>query len=255
MEKEILVKQEEFPWLDERTILLVEVGSLAHGTNLPTSDRDLKGICIPPIEYHLGLQAFEQYQPIEGNAHRNTADDTDVTIYGLKKFVKMAMNGNPNVLELLFTKDENILYSNPEGDQLRFHRELFLSNRITESFGGNALQHRKRLERGLKQRKELVEQFGYDTKTFAHAVRLYEMAIECFQEGTLYTHRSNAEELKAIRNGLYSFEEAMLLLDKREIEFQQARKESVLPDEPDLKRIETVLIELTLESLREEIKQ
>ena len=67
-------------WLDERTILMAPTGSFAYGTNVESSDRDYKGICIPPIDCYLGLSSFKGYDNTGGNNFRNTKDDVDVTI-------------------------------------------------------------------------------------------------------------------------------------------------------------------------------
>ena len=49
-----LSKFSSLPWLEAGTILLTKHGSHAYGTNLPTSDLDVKGVAVPPCEYFLG---------------------------------------------------------------------------------------------------------------------------------------------------------------------------------------------------------
>lgn len=237
-------------WLEKQTILLVDAGSTAYGTQLPTSDRDVKGICIPPIQYQLGLQTFEQYQPTGDNSRVNTEADTDITIYSLKKFMQLALNANPNVLEMLFTDEENILTCSPAGRTLLANRELFLSKQLIKSFGGFAIQLGKRLEKGLKQREELVNAYGYDTKTLMHAIRIYQMGIECLQTGTFTTKRPNATELIRVRQGRLTKEEGMTLLQMLEEAFQQAAAESTLPQKPNFKQAEALLIQLTQDALK-----
>lgn len=61
MELDRLEEKEEIDWIRERMILLANTGSFAYGTNTEESDRDYKGICIPPIEYMLGLKHFNEY--------------------------------------------------------------------------------------------------------------------------------------------------------------------------------------------------
>ena len=45
-----LVKEQysQLPWLHQNTILLSAYGSHAYGTNVETSDWDMRGVCIPP---------------------------------------------------------------------------------------------------------------------------------------------------------------------------------------------------------------
>lgn len=248
MVKELL-QQKDLPWLEESTILLVDSGSTAYGTNLPTSDKDYKGICIPPIDYLLGLKNFEQYQPTGNDGRKNTAEDIDVTVYGLKKFFKLAMNGNPNVLEMLFVDKENIAYCTEEGKVLLENRELFLTNKIKNSIGGYAYQQSKNLVNGKSTRPELEDMYGYDTKKFMHSVRLYEMGMECFKEGTMRTKRPNAEELKDIRKGKYTAKEAVEMLEHLNNEYQKASENSVLPNKPNDKTLNKLLIDLHLTKL------
>ena len=86
-----------------------------------------------------GFQNFEQFEDTE----------TDTVIYGLKKFVSLALKGNPNILELLGTKDEHIIYMNKYGEALRKNKELFLSKRIINTFGNYATAQLRRLQNAL----------------------------------------------------------------------------------------------------------
>ena len=124
------------PWLQERTILLVEHGSHAYGTNLPTSDLDLKGIAIPPTEYFLGyLKRFEQ---AEGH-------EPDVVIYDIRKFFSLAAQGNPNILEVLYGEERHIVKDAQAARTLRTYRDLFLSKKCKHTFSGYALAQLKKI--------------------------------------------------------------------------------------------------------------
>src|SRR5271170_2373841 len=79
-------------WLPERTIYMTVHGSRAYGTNLPTSDTDIRGVCIAPKEFYLGfLSDFEQ-------AVQEPPLD-DLTVYDIRKFLSLAVESNPNVIE------------------------------------------------------------------------------------------------------------------------------------------------------------
>src|SRR3954451_9240014 len=83
------------------------VGSTVHGLGNPaTDDRDEMGVCVEPREYVLGLRQFEHFvyrtQP-EGEP--SGPGDLDLTIYGLRKWCRLAMRGSPTVLLLLFVRD------------------------------------------------------------------------------------------------------------------------------------------------------
>lgn len=126
------------PWLAERTILFVRAGSHAYGTALPTSDRDFRGVAVPPVEYRAGfVRRFEQAQWASG------ADDT--VIYEVRKFFALASDGNPNVLEHLFTADEDVLFAMEAGERLRGARTMFLSQKALHTFRGYAISQLKRI--------------------------------------------------------------------------------------------------------------
>ena len=115
-------------------ILQVRAGSHAYGLAGPHSDQDSRGVCIPPKAALLGLQSFEQWQD----------EKSDNVVFGLPKFVRLALEGNPNLIETLFTED--ILHIDRFGQRLLEHRQLFLSRKVAERFGHYAIAQLKRLE-------------------------------------------------------------------------------------------------------------
>lgn len=110
-------------------IYKVRSGSHAYGTNLPSSDVDFAGIFIPPIEYYFGLQAFDLL---------SEQSEDDRSYYSLRKYANLAVANNPNVLELLFVDDGDILLSTSAAIELRRQRSLFLSQRCQKTFVGYA---------------------------------------------------------------------------------------------------------------------
>jgi predicted nucleotidyltransferase len=133
------------PWLYDRTLYLTVHGSHCYGTNTPTSDLDLRGICVAPKEYYIGLlDRFDQ---------AITNEPTDLTIFDIKKFTKLAMDCNPNALEILFTEDRFHLVRKPEIEPLFDIKDSFLSKKARWTFSGYA---RSQLNRILSHRRWLL---------------------------------------------------------------------------------------------------
>ncbi len=120
------------------TILYCKSGSHAYGTNLPTSDEDFRGVFIPSEDYYIGLLKVEQ--------EISNIDGKDVVIYELKKYIQLAADCNPNILELLFCAQDDVLWETKEGKILRDNREKFLSKKARHTFSGYAMSQLKRIE-------------------------------------------------------------------------------------------------------------
>ncbi|MGM9978373.1 MAG: DNA polymerase beta superfamily protein [Clostridium sp.] len=125
--------------LGKNIIFLTTGGSYAYGTNIETSDLDIRGIAVETSNEILGSSSFEQFENRE----------TDTVIYGLRKILKLMLNCNPNVLEILGTKDEHIFVCNKYGKMIKDNTNLFLSKRAIQSFGGYASAQLRRLQNAL----------------------------------------------------------------------------------------------------------
>lgn len=136
------LKSEEYdflrtdPHLGNNIILLGLGGSHAYGTNIETSDLDVRGCAINSKIEILTNVNFEQCY--------NEA--TDTTIYSLNKLIHLLSNCNPNTIELLGLKPEHYLYVSPIGQELLDNKDLFLSKRAIQSFGGYAYSQLRRLD-------------------------------------------------------------------------------------------------------------
>lgn len=125
--------------LGNNIIFLTTGGSHAYGTNIETSDLDIRGIAVERSCEILGSSSFEQFENRE----------TDTVIYALRKIVGLMLNCNPNVLEMLGTKEEHIFICNKYGKLIKDNRDLFLSKRAVQSFGGYASAQLRRLQNAL----------------------------------------------------------------------------------------------------------
>ena len=113
------------PHLGDHIMLLTFGGSIAYGTSREGSDVDVRGITANEKKELLGMSKFDQY--------RNPEIDT--TIYSLKKFFQLAINCNPNALEILGCPQEDYAHVSETGALLLKNKNLFLSRRAINTFG------------------------------------------------------------------------------------------------------------------------
>jgi predicted nucleotidyltransferase len=144
--------------LRAHTHLLCTGGSRAYGLHTAGSDVDVKGVAVPPARYYHGfLRRFEQadrpghmsafwdqLSPAEQEVARTTK--VEGTVYELTKFVKLAADCNPNILDVLFCREEEVRLCSPLGRRLREQRQIFLSRKARHTFGGYATAQLKRIE-------------------------------------------------------------------------------------------------------------
>lgn len=202
-------------------ILRGVVGSTAHGTGQDgQEDRDEMGIFVEPPENVCGLREVEHYiyrdQP-EGV--RSQPGDLDLTLYSLRKYCRLAAQGNPSVLVLLWLPAYEV--ETEIGRALVAMRDAFLSREAGERFLGYLVSQKKALtgERNKKvSRPELVERYGYDTKFAMHALRLGLQGIQYLSEGriTIPVPEPHRSTLRAVRSGQVAFAEALALIEDAE---------------------------------------
>lgn len=306
------------PHLGSNILILTTAGSIAYGTNVDTSDIDVRGVTIERKQDIMGLSSFEQFED----------KATDTVIYGLKKFIALCLNNNPNVLEILGTKPEHLLVITKEGQLLRDNVDLFLSKRVIHSFGNYATAQLRRLQNALardnyphaeKEKHILNSILGQmehlkrtyksftgseihlyidesdrddmDTEIFIdinlkhyplrdfkniysemsnivkdysklnhrnskkdelhlnkhamHLIRLLITGTEVLEGKGINTYREKEREFFLdIRNGKYEYSDIFEMVDEYEQRFKLAAENTSLPDEPDYKRVEELMMEI-----------
>jgi len=94
-------------------------------------------------------------------------------------------------------------------------------------------------------RSELEQLNGYDTKHAMHVVRLLRTAEEALSTGEVHVKRPDAEELLAIRNGAWSFDEMMAYWTEKDQYIREVLyKQTDLPRAPNIHTAAKLLIEL-----------
>jgi predicted nucleotidyltransferase len=239
--------REEFSTFDlhGRLIFLGEMGSTSHGTSSEdTDDYDLMGVVVPPARYSIGLSLWEHWVRPPGD------DGLDVVLYLLRKYTRLLLKSNPNVMGLLWLRPEHMVLAGPEWDLLHRNRDAFSSRQAYRSFVGYAHAQLRKMEKGAyrgymgEKRKAMVQQFGYDTKNAAHLIRLLRMGIEFLTDGEMRVYRPDREELKAIKRGEWTLERVKEEANQLFAEAGQAYEHSPLPDEPDHALAERLVMEI-----------
>jgi len=331
-----------------KTNLIVKTlaGSHAYGTNMPTSDIDYRGIFVASPECI--RTPFFPIEVVEDNTEQDTV------IYELSKFVKLYTDGNPNIVELLWTNNSDIIFSTPAYDYLRSFRKELLSSKLAFTFTGYMMAQLKRIKshnkwinnpqskepprqidfvslvqwygnekrfkinledfhKGFRLipyggeiyalikfdgydtyssdftlntncqeehhtvnkplaivkfnkteynqvkekwsqywiwkenrneiRAQLEEKYNYDTKHASHLVRLGRMGIEALRDGEIIVKRPDAQELLAIRNGAWTYEQVVEYAEQMDKEVREVwYKKTSLPKRPDLKLAAKILM-------------
>lgn len=233
------------------TVLLSYRGSIAHGMYVPNSDpnsiddKDLMGFCIPEDRFYFGLSHLEQVE-VKHN-------EWDSVVYEIRKFTRLVVQQNPNVLSTLWNEDKYNILVESAGRQLLDNRHLFVSRQSYHSFTGYAYGQLKKMTalafQGYmgEKRKKLVEKYGYDTKNAAHLIRILRMGIEFMNEGILYVDRGakgDAPQLLAIKRGEWTLEQVKAEADSLFKRAEAAYDNCKLPPKVDTQRIDGLITEI-----------
>ena len=319
--------------LGRHVILLGLSGSYSYGTNIETSDIDIRGITLNQKSDLIGLTQFEQYSD----------ENTDTVIYAFNKMITLLLSCNPNTIELLGLNPEHYLYLNDAGHMLLDNKRLFLSKRAIQSFGGYADAQLRRLQNALARDsfpqsekeqhifnsvKNAVHGFNSRFKSFEngnveiyidnavnpefqkeifvdvslkhyplrdyagmlsimsnvvkdyekigkrnkkkddlhlnkhamHLVRLFMMALDILEKGEINTYRTKEHDLLMdIRFGKYQKEDGTFhdsfydILTDFEKRLKYASENTDLPEEPDMKKVQELVMTINEKVIRDEI--
>jgi len=241
--------------IPESTILLGYRGSVAHGTYVPEyggsirDDKDLLGVAIGPLQSYFGLARFDQHIK---EAEAEDGVIWDVVVYELRKYIKLMLKANPNVLSLLFLPEHLYALRHPLGQRLIDKRDIFCSREAYHSFVGYAhgQLHRMTHPSGKhmgKKRRELVVKFGFDCKNAGHLIRILRVGIEFLTTGEIRVQREDAQELIEIKKGEWSLERVERLADELFALAHEALIHSPLPIKPDYAKADALCQDILCE--------
>ena len=293
-----------------KPILIGYGGSIAYGTNTPTSDVDIRGIVENTETELLGVTKDRETITISGE---------DTTFYTLKKALSLFSQCNPNVIEMLGLKQEHYLNISEAGQEILKYKSIFLSKRAVHTFGSYAKSQLNRLtnksvhnEQDLQENEKrstekvlenLMKRYNFTGNVFLqngeirvsldstalplsdlsnvlnelnnlkrdyeqrskrndyaaahgrlakhqmHLLRLYVMGIDILN-GEIITYREKEHDLlMAIRNGQFlkndkPTDEFLSLLADYEKKFNEAARNSKLPEKADMDKINALAIRL-----------
>lgn len=199
------------------------VGSTAYGLAREGSDVDRLGLFAAPTEELHGLHAPK-------DSHVTTHPDQ--TLHEVAKWCRLALGGNPTVMELVWLPDDLYEVRTPLGDELiDIRSSLLCAKRVRDAYLGYATQQFKRLyDRG-------DGSFSADTrkrtaKHARHLRRLCHQGFELYATGQLSIRVDDPDEYH--RFGEEVAADAMVALPMlRHFEAAFDSTTSVLPDRPD----------------------
>jgi len=275
------------------------VGSRLYGMHEEDSDYDYKGVFMAPDNYYFGMD------------HVNQVEQGETTLYELRRFLHLAGQNNPNILELLWIPEEHWKHVTVVWKTILESRDLLMSKKVKHTYSGYAFAQLRRIKTHKKYllhpltheptreefglpghrdlssetmnallvidpkcvkeefvdlarreknysnakrewdhyvvwqtnrnpaRAALEEKYGYDVKHAAHLVRLMRQGQEALEMGNITVDRRgvDADELKAIRNGAWSYDKIIEYCDEMDRKLTDVYEKSSLQYSPDHKKI------------------
>jgi predicted nucleotidyltransferase len=228
-----------------RTVLRVLVGSHAYGMSTPESDHDYLEVFLEPTAHLLGLD-----EPPDGWCAKDGT--SDVQYWELRKYCRLALQGNPGAVELLFAPPSLVIDLSVEGVDLR--RALhgaFVSRAAYPRYRGFVHSQRSRMLKDGRSSHghKIPEGQSYDYKAAAHCLRLLAQGTELLGTGALTVDVSGHElhpVITAVRAGTVGLASLLSRIDEWLGRLQAAHEASPLPDEPDRAAVDAWLIRTRL---------
>lgn len=231
-----------------------KMGSQAYGCSEDSSDCDVYGFFIPPLEDtfpHLrgDFNSFSEYQPLIEvfQAHHIQMEHTqyDFSVYSIIKYFQLCSQCNPNMQDSLFTYDCDLLTQTKVSKMVRDNRQLFLSKLSYRKFLGYSRGQidKMKAKKGHEnpKRNQSIVKHGYDVKYAYHCIRLLLESLQILQEGTMDL-KKNSQLLNDIRNGLYSVDDIEKMVSNGEGKLSSAYENSKLRDSPDMNGLKKLLL-------------
>jgi len=136
-------------------MFLTVAGSHLYGNSRPESDWDYRGVFMASNDTFTGL--LGKTEQLEGQtvydalvkAGMELNETDDVVLYELNRFCQLALDNNPNIMDMLchdYTNPKFSLYKSNSGQKLLENKDLFMSTKLKHTFSGYAMAQLKRIK-------------------------------------------------------------------------------------------------------------
>ena len=112
-----------------RIIFECIAGSRSYGTNNKDSDTDIRGVFVWPKNERITLLDIPK---------EISNESQDIKYYELEKFIKLAADCNPSIIEFLYMPQDCIKIQTKAMDKLIENRSIFISKKAYHTFSGYA---------------------------------------------------------------------------------------------------------------------
>ena len=214
-----------------KLLYLVRAGSKAYGLDTPQSDDDYRGVFLPGPR---GMLGYDMKDCVE-------VKSPDMGLMSLKKFVHLALAGNPNVTEQLFVEPKDRLYISPKFMPIMRRKRLLLAKSVYAPYAGYAKSQMLRAEKDR-----------LDAKAMMHCLRLLWQATQILRSKELpvKVYGPIRDVLMAVRKGEVSHEVAMVRFKNLMEDLDSALFTSALKAEPPRKEFEYVVMAIQAKELK-----
>lgn len=151
-----------------KTIIKMNFGSHLYGTDTDQSDRDYKGVFLPSLEdCVLNRIPRSINSSTKLGTGKNSADDIDEEMYSLQYFLRLALNGEMIVIDMIHAPMSAIIETTETWERLHAHRRRFYSKNLARYLGYIRKQTAKYSIKGsrLKAMEEVIKVLnGFEDK-------------------------------------------------------------------------------------------
>jgi hypothetical protein len=250
----VVNERRAIPPLPATTILLVEVGSTAHGTGIPGGeDHDEIGVVVETPDQLVALDStgfrtvMQRTQP-EGMP--SGPGDVDRTLHSLRQFLRLSAAGNPSILMMFWAPVE---FVTPEGHELRALGDAFVARHVIPRYRGYMQDQGRRAigllgtyQDGRDTGADADRAHEYATKQAMHAARLGFQGVELLTTGRLQLpiQGEPADWLRAVRRGDVAFDEWWARCLELDAQLEVLGEDESIPPHADRERIDAWSIDV-----------